>query len=108
MANPTYDELIARIAELEAGKRTGKAPSLSFKVAEKGGISMYGTGRFPVTLYAETWIKVLEHTTGLPITDMLTSPMIQFISDNRDNGVSFKNGIKELGIPAGYGKQASA
>lgn len=60
MAEPTKEELLARIAELEKQvtvKRTGK---LEFKVSEKGGVSVYGLGRFPVTLYAEQWQKLLE------------------------------------------------
>ncbi len=33
---------------------------LSLKVSEKGGVSLYGVGRFPVTLYKEQWRKILE------------------------------------------------
>lgn len=33
---------------------------LSVKVSEKGGVSVYGLGRFPVTLYAEQWVKLLS------------------------------------------------
>ena len=58
MAEPTYEELIARLAALEKGtKRTG---SLDFRVGEKGGVSVYGLGRFPVTLYYEQWIRLLD------------------------------------------------
>ena len=60
MADPTQEELLARIAELEkqvGSKRTGK---LEFKVGEKGGVSVYGLGRFPVTLYYEQWTKLLN------------------------------------------------
>jgi hypothetical protein len=60
MAEPTYDELKARLAELEqkvAGRRTGE---LEFRVGEKGGVSVYGLGRFPVTLYYEQWIRLLD------------------------------------------------
>ena len=32
---------------------------LSLKVSEKGALSLYGVGRFPVTLYKEQWVKVL-------------------------------------------------
>jgi hypothetical protein len=46
-------------AENEALKnRSSKAVSL--KVSEKGGVSVYGLGRFPVTLYKEQWIRLLE------------------------------------------------
>ena len=58
MAEPTYEELKARLAELEKGtKRSG---SLDFRVGEKGGVSVYGLGRFPVTLYYEQWIRLLD------------------------------------------------
>ena len=64
MAEPTYDELKARLAELEksGGRRTG---SLEFRVSEKGGVSVYGLGRFPVTLYYEQWIRLLDQTENL-------------------------------------------
>lgn len=35
---------------------------LSLKVSQKGAISLYGLGRFPVTLYKEQWERVLEYT----------------------------------------------
>jgi hypothetical protein len=57
MAELTYEELKARVAELEKQKRTG---SLQFKVSEKGGVSLYGLGRFPVTLYYEQWMRLLD------------------------------------------------
>jgi hypothetical protein len=59
VTEPTKDELLARIAELEdqvKGKRAGK---LEFRVSEKGAVSVYGLGRFPTTLYAEQWEKLL-------------------------------------------------
>ena len=59
MPEPSKEELMARIAELEeklGGKRSG---TLEFKVGEKGGVSVYGLGRFPVTLYYEQWIRLL-------------------------------------------------
>lgn len=58
MAEPTYDELKARLAELEGGKR--RTGELEFKVGEKGGVSVYGLGRFPVTLYYEQWVRLLN------------------------------------------------
>jgi len=63
MTEPTYEELKARLAELEAQKqRTG---NMSFKVSDKGGVSVYGLGRFPVTLYYEQWMKLLERAQDL-------------------------------------------
>ena len=55
--------MAARIAELEG--RLAKGSSLSFKVSEKGGVSVYGLGRFPVTLYMEQWDALLSHAAGL-------------------------------------------
>jgi hypothetical protein len=45
-------------AENEALKRSS-ARGLSLKISEKGGLSVYGLGRFPVTLYREQWLKLL-------------------------------------------------
>jgi hypothetical protein len=65
MAEPTKEELMARIAELE--KQTGgrQKGSLEFRVGEKGGVSVYGLGRFPVTLYYEQWIRLLDTADSL-------------------------------------------
>jgi hypothetical protein len=49
-------ELRRRVAELEAKKDGGL---IRFKVTEKGGVSVYGLGRFPVTLYQGQWKKLL-------------------------------------------------
>ncbi len=60
MAEPSYEELKARLAEMEkeaAGRRAGE---LEFRVGEKGGVSVYGLGRFPVTLYYEQWVRLLD------------------------------------------------
>jgi hypothetical protein len=59
MPEPTYDELKARLEQLEkqGARRTG---SLDFRIGEKGGVSVYGLGRFPVTLYYEQWIRLLD------------------------------------------------
>jgi len=72
MAEPTYEELKARLAELEkqGPKRTG---SLEFRIGEKGGVSVYGLGRFPVTLYYEQWIRLLD----------LADKLREFLEDNK-------------------------
>jgi hypothetical protein len=46
-------------AENERLKKRGERTT-SLKVSEKGGVSVYGLGRFPVTLYKEQWIKLLD------------------------------------------------
>jgi hypothetical protein len=60
MSEPSKEELLARIAELEKKAETRKKGSLEFRVGEKGGVSVYGLGRFPVTLYYEQWIRLLD------------------------------------------------
>ena len=59
MSEPTPDQLKARIAELEAKLSSRKSRNLEFRVSEKGGVSVYGLGRFPVTLYYEQWMRLL-------------------------------------------------
>lgn len=63
MAEPTYEELKARLAELE--RKTARAGNLEFRVGEKGGVSVYGLGRFPVTLYYEQWVRLLDASADL-------------------------------------------
>jgi len=46
-------------AENEALKARG-GRSVALRVSEKGGVSVYGLGRFPVTLYKEQWLKLLD------------------------------------------------
>jgi hypothetical protein len=46
--------------------------TLSMKVSEKGALSVYGMGRFPVTLYKEQWLKLLS----------ISEELKKFISDN--------------------------
>jgi hypothetical protein len=53
------DELEKLKAENEALKR-GAARGLTLKVSAKGGVSVYGPGRYPVTLYKEQWLKLLD------------------------------------------------
>jgi hypothetical protein len=60
---PTEEEMQAEIAKLKAENEALKKPvargQMSMKVSEKGALSVYGLGRFPVTLYREQWEKLL-------------------------------------------------
>jgi hypothetical protein len=60
MSEPSYEELKARVAELEKQRTGPRTGSLEFRVGEKGGVSVYGLGRFPVTLYYEQWVRLLD------------------------------------------------
>jgi len=65
MTEPSYEELKARLAELEKQTTSRRTGSLEFRVSEKGGVSVYGLGRFPVTLYYEQWVRLLEQAEKL-------------------------------------------
>jgi hypothetical protein len=65
MAEETAEQKLAR---LEAENRAlreqmeqRKPGQLRLKISEKGGLSVYGLGRFPVTLYKEQWVRLLDH-----------------------------------------------
>ena len=51
---------LERLRQENAALKKTSARGVSFKVSEKGGLSVYGLGRFPVTLYKEQWIKLLD------------------------------------------------
>src|ERR1700746_3970415 len=57
------DDLKAELEQLRAENERLKAQGrrgVSLKVSEKGGVSVYGLGRFPVTLYKEQWARLLD------------------------------------------------
>ena len=73
----TQDELLQRLAQLEAENerlKAGSRKAISMKVSEKGGLSVYGLGRFPITLYPEQWTRLLG----------MADEIRAFIEDNRD------------------------
>jgi hypothetical protein len=61
-------------AENQALKERRRISSVSMKVSEKGAVSVYGLGRFPVTLYKEQWQKLLS----------MSDDIKAFISENED------------------------
>jgi hypothetical protein len=73
---PSEEELQAQIERLKAENEQLRKPAArgqtSMKVSEKGALSVYGLGRFPVTLYREQWEKLLA----------LADPIRQFIQDH--------------------------
>ncbi len=57
------EDLKAELARLKAENeqlKSQRGRSVSLKVSEKGGVSVYGLGRFPVTLYKEQWTRLLS------------------------------------------------
>lgn len=51
---------LERLRNENAALKKGAATGITMKVSEKGGLSIYGMGRFPVTLYKEQWLKLLD------------------------------------------------
>ena len=57
------DDLKAELERLRsenAALKKGASSGISMKVSEKGAVSIYGMGRFPVTLYKEQWLRLLD------------------------------------------------
>ncbi len=75
MSDEDLQQEVERLrAENERLKTRRPAGELSLRVSEKGAVSVYGLGRFPVTLYQEQWTRLLAHG------DAIRS----FIEENRD------------------------
>jgi hypothetical protein len=51
---------LERLRNENAALKKGAATGISMKVSEKGAVSIYGMERFPVTLYMEQWLKLLD------------------------------------------------
>ena len=58
----TDAQKLARLEAENQALRQRKSGQLYLKVSEKGGLSVYGLGRFPVTLYKEQWKRLLDFT----------------------------------------------
>ena len=74
MSDDQQAEIERLRAENERLKRTRDA-RLAMKVSEKGALSVYGMGRFPVTLYKEQWLRLLA----------MAEDIRAFIEANNDN-----------------------
>jgi hypothetical protein len=53
---------LERLRRENAALKKGASDGIRLKVSEKGAVSVYGMGRFPVTLYKEQWLKLLNMT----------------------------------------------
>jgi hypothetical protein len=51
---------LERLRRENASLKKGASTGIRMKVSEKGAVSIYGMGRFPVTLYKEQWLKLLD------------------------------------------------
>lgn len=81
----TPEEMMAELERLKAENEALKKPAprgaVTLKVSEKGAVSVYGLGRFPITLYKEQWEKLLERADDIR----------KFIADN-DSQLKKKEG----------------
>ena len=60
MAEEDLKSELERLRAENAALKTRTSKGVSMKVSEKGGLSVYGLGRFPVTLYKEQWTRLLD------------------------------------------------
>jgi len=60
MADENVQAELDRLRAENAALKKGAARGLTLRVSEKGALSVYGMGRFPVTLYKEQWVKLLD------------------------------------------------
>jgi hypothetical protein len=60
MADEDLRAELERLRKENESLKKGAAKGISMKVSEKGGLSVYGLGRFPITLYQEQWTKLLD------------------------------------------------
>ena len=60
MADEDLKAELERLRRENEALKKGTARGVSIKVSEKGGVSVYGLGRFPITLYQEQWLKLLD------------------------------------------------
>ena len=89
----TEQELKAEIERLRAENESLKRPTrgqTSLKVSEKGALSVYGMGRFPITLYREQWEKLLG------MADEIRAFIQQNDSTPEEEGITGKPGSVPL------------
>jgi len=71
MAEETAEQKLARLEaenkELREQVEQKRPGQLRLKVSEKGGVSVYGLGRFPVTLYKEQWARLLDYADAIKL-----------------------------------------
>ena len=72
MADEEMKAELERLRSENSALKRGAATGITMKVSEKGGLSVYGMGRFPITLYKEQWLKLMD----------MSDAMRAFIAEN--------------------------
>ncbi|MFM9991954.1 MAG: hypothetical protein EBT78_17945 [Betaproteobacteria bacterium] len=72
MADEELRAELERLRSENSALKKGAATGITMKVSEKGGLSVYGMGRFPITLYKEQWLKLMD----------MSDAMRAFIAEN--------------------------
>ena len=67
MSDDEMKNELERLRNENAALKKGAAAGITMKVSEKGGLSVYGMGRFPITLYKEQWLKLLDMSDGIRV-----------------------------------------
>jgi hypothetical protein len=62
MSDDAMKAELERLRNENAALKKGASSGLRMKVSEKGALSIYGMGRFPVTLYKEQWLRLLDQS----------------------------------------------
>ena len=65
MSNEDLKDELERLRKENEALKKGASSNIRMKVSEKGAVSIYGMGRFPVTLYKEQWLKLLDMSTEI-------------------------------------------
>jgi hypothetical protein len=65
MSDEDLKDELDRLRKENEALRKDTSSSIRMKVSEKGAVSIYGMGRFPVTLYKEQWLKLLDMSTEI-------------------------------------------
>lgn len=102
----TNEEMMAKIAELTAQNEALKAGAIAktqFKVSEKGALSLYGMGRFPVTLYKGQWMTVLALAKDGQLEKALSLPGLK----NKEDETEAEATARKARVEA-YSAQAKA
>ena len=72
MSDDEMKDELERLRSENAALKQRASSAVRMKVSEKGAVSVYGMGRFPVTLYKEQWLKLLD----------MSSEIRAFIAEN--------------------------